>query len=238
MIGSLRGTLLDRALRSDHQAELLVEVGGVGYRLVVPAGCAGRAGEVGGPVFLHVHTHAREDALILYGFPTREERDCFELLLNAHGVGPALAVAIVSVLSPAALRRAVLGDDADALTLVPGIGKKTAARLVLELAPRFEAAAIIDIESANGAARAARDANAGGAPGGDAGTDRAGTAPGQGGPSDGEGEPASQFDDIRSALTSLGYGNDEVRQALARLPLGGSTHDLLRSALRELAGRS
>ena len=82
----------------------------------------------------------REDAIVLYGFPTREERDCFELLLGAHGVGPAVALALLSVLSPAALRRAVLSDDADALTLVPGIGKKTAARLVMELAPRFEAA--------------------------------------------------------------------------------------------------
>ena len=124
---SLRGTLLDRALRSDHQAELLIEVGGVGYRVVVPAGCAGRVGELGGPTFLHVHTHVREDALVLYGFPSRDERDCFEILLGAHGVGPALAVTLVSVLSPAALRRAVLGGDADALTLVPGIGKKTAA---------------------------------------------------------------------------------------------------------------
>ena len=84
MIGSLRGTLLDRALRSDHQAELLVEVGGVGYRVVVPAGCAARAGELGGTTFLHVHTHVREDALVLYGFPSREERDCFEILLGAR----------------------------------------------------------------------------------------------------------------------------------------------------------
>ena len=135
MIGSLRGTILDRVFRADHQAELLVEVAGVGYRVLVPAGSAGRAGELGGPTFLHVHTHVREDAIVLYGFPTREERDCFELLLGAHGVGPAVAVALLSLLSPAALRRAVLADDADALTLVPGIGKKTAARLIMELAP-------------------------------------------------------------------------------------------------------
>ena len=63
MIGSLRGTVLDRALRSDHQVELLVEVGGVGYRVVVPAGCARRVGEMGGPTFIHVHTHVREDAM-------------------------------------------------------------------------------------------------------------------------------------------------------------------------------
>lgn len=85
MIGSLRGTVLDRSLRSDHQVELLVEVAGVGYRVLVPAGAT--AGELGSPTFLHVHTHVREDALQLYGFPTCEERDCFELLLGAHGVG-------------------------------------------------------------------------------------------------------------------------------------------------------
>ena len=75
---------------------------------------------------------------MLYGFPSRDERDCFEVLLGAHGVGPAVAVALLSVLSPATLRRAVLSGDADALTLVPGIGKKTAARLVMELTTRFE----------------------------------------------------------------------------------------------------
>src|SRR5580698_7134635 len=130
MIGSLRGTVLDRLLRGDHQVELLVEVAGVGYRVLVPGGSAGRCGHLGAPTFLHVHTHVREDAMVLYGFPSREERDCFELLLGAHGVGPALAVTLLSVLSPATLRRAVLGQDVDALTLVPGIGNKTAARLI------------------------------------------------------------------------------------------------------------
>jgi Holliday junction DNA helicase RuvA len=136
VIGSLRGTVLDRCLRSDHQVELLVEVSGVGYRAMVPAGSAGHAVELGGPVFLHVHTHVREDALVLYGFSSREERECFELLLSAHGVGPAVALALLSVLTPAALGRAVLTEDLSSLMLVPGIGKKTAQRLVMGLARR------------------------------------------------------------------------------------------------------
>jgi Holliday junction DNA helicase RuvA len=134
MIGSLRGVLLDRFAKG----ELLVEVGGVGYRVVVPTGTLGVVGELGAPVFLHVHTSVREDAIVLYGFATGEERTCFEALLGAHGVGPALALAILSVHSPSALRRAVLNDDADALTEVPGVGKKTAARLLLELTSRLE----------------------------------------------------------------------------------------------------
>jgi len=209
-----------------------VEVGGVGYRVVVPAGCADRAGELGGPTFLYVHTHVREDALLLYGFPSREERDCFELLLGAHGVGPAVAVALLSVLSPATLRRAVLTEDADALTLVPGIGKKTAARLILELAPRFEAAAVIDIDVSAQAGGGASSGSGGGVdgPGGPRGPE--GTAPHEASAAD----RAVQREEVRAALSSLGYGPEEVRQALARLPVDGPTEQMLRRALRELAG--
>jgi holliday junction DNA helicase RuvA len=223
MIGSLRGTVLDRALRSDHQAELLVEVAGVGYRVLVPAGCTARVGQLGGPTFLHVHTHVREDALVLYGFPSREERDCFELLLGAHGVGPAVAVALLSVLSPLALRRAVLGKDADTLTLVPGIGSKTAARLILELAPRFEASAVLDVAGSGGTTLG---------PNGE--PDEANAEPGPHEAS--AADRTTQREQLRVALGSLGYANEEVRQVLARLPVEGSTEEMLRYALRELAG--
>lgn len=134
MIGSLRGILLDRSAKG----EVLVEVGGVGYRVqVTPSALAG-LGELGGPVFLHVHTHVREDALVLYGFPTADERACFEALLATHGVGPALAMSVLAVHSPGALRRIVATDDADGLTLVPGVGKKGAARLLLELKSKLD----------------------------------------------------------------------------------------------------
>jgi holliday junction DNA helicase RuvA len=134
MIGSLRGTLLDRS----QNGELLVEVGGVGYRVSVSAAKLSAAGDLGGPVFLHVHTNVRDDAIVLYGFATRDERVCFEALLGAHGVGPALALAILSAHSPSSLRRALAHDDVDALTMVPGVGKKTAARLLIELKSRLD----------------------------------------------------------------------------------------------------
>jgi Holliday junction DNA helicase RuvA len=216
VIGSLRGSLLERTVRADHSLELLVETGGVGYRVQVPAGVAGRAGDLGGPVFLYVHTHVREDALVLYGFSTREERDCFELLLGAHGVGPSLAVSLLSALSPVALRRAVADEDLDALTVVPGVGKKTAARLVLDLATRF--AQLPAVPEAG--------AQTGTGPG-DGRSPEAGAAP----------DRAQQRDEVKVALGSLGYGPDEVRQVLARLPAEGTAEELLRHALRELAGR-
>jgi Holliday junction DNA helicase RuvA len=130
VIGSLRGQILDRDVAAN---ELLVDVGGVGYRVLVPPRTLVAAGELGDAVFVHVHTHVREDAIVLYGFATSDERVAFEALLSAHKVGPALALAVLSHLTPMALRRAVASDDIDALVAVPGVGKTTAARLVLDL---------------------------------------------------------------------------------------------------------
>ncbi|HEY4928618.1 MAG TPA: Holliday junction branch migration protein RuvA [Acidimicrobiales bacterium] len=158
MIGSLRGTLVDRPATG----EVIVEVGGVGYRASVPTSVLAGLGSVGSPVFLHVHTHVREDAIVLYGFAHADERRCFEALLGAHGVGPSLALAILSALSPATLSTAVLEDDLDTLCLVPGVGKKTAARLLLELKARLDlpslgggGSSIAPSGSARGEARAA-----------------------------------------------------------------------------------
>jgi holliday junction DNA helicase RuvA len=134
MIGSLRGVLLDRP----SPGEVIVEVGGVGYRASVTTSVLAGLGATGSEVFLHVHTHVREDAIILFGFAHADERRCFEAVLGAHGVGPTLALAILSSLSPATLSTAVLEDDVDTLCLVPGVGKKTAARLLLELKARLD----------------------------------------------------------------------------------------------------
>lgn len=134
MIGSLRGVLVDRPA----PGEVIVDVGGVGYRASVPTSLLASLGGQGSQVFLHVHTHVREDAIVLYGFAHADERRCFEALLGAHGVGPSLALAILSSMSPAALSTAVLEDDIDTLCLVPGVGKKTAARLMLELKARLD----------------------------------------------------------------------------------------------------
>ncbi|MGY6502325.1 MAG: Holliday junction branch migration protein RuvA [Acidimicrobiales bacterium] len=140
MIGSLRGELIDRTL----SGEALVEVAGVGYRVVVSPATALSIGDIGDTVFLHVHHHIREDAQTLYGFATRDERLAFEALLGAHGVGPALAQAILSVHPPAALVRVLADDDLASLCLVPGVGKKTAARLLVELKSRLD---IPDLDS-------------------------------------------------------------------------------------------
>lgn len=197
MIGSLRGIVLERT-----PGEVLLEVGGVGYRVTVtPSVLAGT--ELGGPLFLHVHTHVREDALVLYGFASRDERACFEGLLGAHGVGPALALAILSALSPAALQRALLADDVAALTTVPGVGKKTAARLLVELKARLD----LDLDGDLGLVAAN-------------GNGKGGTSP---------------RSEVRIALAGLGYGPDEVRDAVRDLPDDGAVEDLLKSALRQLA---
>ena len=132
MIGSLRGTVLDRGIGGG----VLLKVGGVAYRVAVPSGAVA-ALEPGGPAFLFTHLVVRDDALSLYGFPDREQRDTFEALMGATGVGPKLALAILSAHSPSALRRAVIEGDLDALTLVPGVGKRTAQRLMIELAAKL-----------------------------------------------------------------------------------------------------
>lgn len=207
MIGSLRGTLIDRSVKGD----VLVEVGGVGYRVTVPTTTLAKLGDVGAAVFLHVHTHVREDALVLYGFGSRDERACFEAVLSAHGVGPTLALSILSSHTPHSLKTAVALDDADALTLVPGVGKKTAARLLIELKSKLDLVELDGIGSTNGAVasggrRAVKlDARA----------------------------------DVREALSNLGYGPEEIRAVLRELPTDGDASALLKQALSLLtAARS
>jgi len=134
MIGSLRGELLGR-----EPNEVLIEVGGVGYRVTVGPDVSATLGEVGAQVFVHIHHHIREDAQHLYGFGALDERMMFETLLSAHGVGPSLALAIMSVHGPDGLRRAVIDEDVAALCLVPGVGKKTAQRLLVELSSKVDA---------------------------------------------------------------------------------------------------
>ncbi len=120
MIGWLRGELLARGA----DGELLVDVGGVGYRVLVPATVLSSVGELGQTVGLFVHTHVREDAIVLYGFATANERRCFEALFGAHGVGPSLALSVLSSLQPDGLIRAVIDGDLEVLCAVPGVGAR------------------------------------------------------------------------------------------------------------------
>jgi len=132
MIGSLRGSVLERL----DDGRVLVEVGGVGYLVTVTPRTLAEL-EPTSPVFLYVHHHIREDTQTLFGFLRRDERAAFDILIATHGIGPALAVAILGTHSPTALVDIVAGNDLGALTLVPGVGKKTAERLLVELRNRL-----------------------------------------------------------------------------------------------------
>ena len=135
MIGSLRGTLLDR---SPDGGELLIEVGGLGYRVLVSPATSARQGSIKTEAFVYVHHQQREDAQLLYGFTTIEERRVFEAIISAHGVGPALGMAIISIHGPAELKSVLATEDLDALCAVPGVGKKTATRLLIELKSKLD----------------------------------------------------------------------------------------------------
>jgi len=132
MIGSLRGEVLERVAPST----VLVEVHGVGYLCTVTSVAFAEL-EPTVPAFLYVHHHIREDAQTLYGFLTRTERDTFEILVATHGIGPAMAMAILSTYAPTSLVSIVASGDMAALTVVPGVGKKTAERLMVELKSRL-----------------------------------------------------------------------------------------------------
>ncbi|HEY7694203.1 MAG TPA: Holliday junction branch migration protein RuvA [Gaiellaceae bacterium] len=135
MIARLRGTLVAR--RPDG---LVLDVNGVGY-LVAATPSALRRAEGQGELSLEIHTHVREDALQLYGFADAAERELFEQLLSVSGIGPKVALAIVSGSSPSDLRRAIVLEDTARFEAIPGIGKKTAQRVVLELKEKVASAA-------------------------------------------------------------------------------------------------
>lgn len=144
MIGSLRGTVLERL--SDGTA--LIEVGGVGYTVhVTPKALAEL--EPTSPAFLYVHHHIREDAQLLFGFLGRDERTLFQTLIAAHGVGPAMAMSILATHSPSTLVDIVASSNLSALTLVPGVGKKTAERLLVELRGKLKISVEIDAASSS-----------------------------------------------------------------------------------------
>lgn len=148
MIASVQGEVLSQG--NDY---LIILVGGVGLRVFAPAATcsAARAGQF---TFLHTHLVVREDALTLYGFESEMERDYFNLLLGVNGVGPRIALAILSVLSVDAIRRAVLGEQVEVFSRVPGVGKKTAQKILLHMQGKVgpegvlaEAANLLDVDA-------------------------------------------------------------------------------------------
>lgn len=128
MIGELRGRVLRKA-----PGELLLDVGGVGYKVAIPVSTFCRLGDAGSEARLLIHTHVREDTLALFGFLTAEEQELFQLLIGVAGVGPKLAVNILSGIEAPDLVEALRAADIPRLTRIPGVGKKTSERLVLEL---------------------------------------------------------------------------------------------------------
>ena len=137
MIGQLRGRLTDK-----RPNQVLVDVGGVGYLVQVPLSTYAALGELHTEVTLLIHTHVREDALSLYGFLSSREKHFFEMLLSASGVGPSLALKILSGMSVEELVPAIRGGDLARLTKIPGVGRKTAERIVVELKDKLDAVTI------------------------------------------------------------------------------------------------
>src|SRR5580765_1940074 len=133
MIGQLRGRLAEK-----RPNQILVDVGGVGYLVQVPLSTYASLGELHTEVTLLIHTHVREDAFSLYGFLSSREKHFFEMLLSASGVGPSLALKILSGMSVEELVPAIRRSDLVRLTKIPGVGRKTAERMVLELKDRLE----------------------------------------------------------------------------------------------------
>jgi Holliday junction DNA helicase RuvA len=207
VIGMLRGPAVLRTA----ECEVIVDVGGVGYRVTVTLATAAAlmSAGTGAVAMLHVHTHVREDAIVLYGFLHDDERRCFEVLIGSHGVGPALALAIMAMLSPASLSTAVLEEDLETLCSVPGVGRKTAARLLIELKSRLDlpdlsgVPAVTPLHGSDGNRRATRTSRA----------------------------------EARAALSELGYAPEEIRGALDGLRDDVGVEEMLRLALRELASR-
>ena len=136
MIRRLTGTLSEKTPN-----RIIVDVGGVGYDVLVPLSTFYGIGEPGTDVALRIHTHVREDVIALYGFGSPLEQDLFERLISISGIGPKLALAVLSGIDPGELVRAIRAQDVARLTKIPGIGKKTAERIGLELKDRLPHAA-------------------------------------------------------------------------------------------------
>lgn len=158
MIDLLSGTVI-LARESGRGCEVVIDVGGVGFRVTVLPSAMERISSSGEKVTLFTHLCVREDDLSLYGFETSEERDLFEMLIKASGVGPKVGMAILATHSPDSLLRLIEAGDAGGLTLVPGIGLKRAERLILELRDKIGAMATgrpsIDSRSGHGDVAAA-----------------------------------------------------------------------------------
>ncbi len=213
MIGQLRGRLAEK-----RPNQVLVDVGGVGYLVQVPLSTYAALGELHTEVILLIHTHVREDALALYGFVSAREKHFFEMLLSASGVGPTLALKILSGMSVEELVPAIRGSDLARLTRIPGVGRKTAERMVVELKDKLEAVAV-ESEKPAPSSPAGIEADVVSA-------------------LVNLGYPAGIEADVVSALVNLGYDGRAAETAVAeakREAGTGNFEKLLRGALQSLS---
>jgi Holliday junction DNA helicase RuvA len=148
MIGRLRGTIVAR-----RNEGVTLDVGGVGYEIAVTPQMLSSLPSLGEQMVLHTHLHVREDAMTLYGFMDETGRDMFRLLLATSGIGPKVAMAILGSMRVEELHRAVTGEDIDALTVVPGIGKRSAQRILLDLKPKLVDADVVSLGGESGSGR-------------------------------------------------------------------------------------
>src|SRR5918998_6522267 len=205
MIAHLSGTLLAK-----HATSVIVDVGGVGYEVTIPVTTFYDLGEPNTPVRLRIHTHVREDALQLFGFRTERERELFTLLISVSGIGPKSAVAMLSGMSADEIVTAIRQNNYARLTSIPGVGRKTAERMVIELRDKMAALSSPALEqeiASGGAAAAAQSEDA-------------------------------MRDDALSALVNLEYPKAAAEKAVtAAMQEGGdiSVEVILRRALRLLA---
>ena len=142
MIARLSGTLIEK-----HPNQAIVDVGGVGYDVTIPVSTYSSLPDKGATVQLRIHTHVREDALALYGFLTEDEKALFEKLISVSGIGPTLGVKVLSGLAAADLITAIRKGEVERLVRIPGVGKKTAERIVLELRDKLPAVAGQELEA-------------------------------------------------------------------------------------------
>jgi holliday junction DNA helicase RuvA len=152
VIARLSGTLFEKNVQ-----RIIIDVGGVGYDVLVPLSTFYAVGEPGALIVLRIHTHVREDALLLYGFATPLEQTLFERLITVSGIGPKLALAVLSGIESGELVTAIRQADIVRLTRIPGVGKKTAERLVLELKDRMPQAGLGGVEPIVDAPASVRD---------------------------------------------------------------------------------
>lgn len=201
MIGQIRGKMIEKQM-----PQLIIEVGGLGYEVNAPMSTFYQLPEIGAEITLFTHFIVREDAHHLYGFYTRDERTLFRTLLRVNGVGPRLALTILSSVSPEEFVRSVLNNDTASLVRLPGVGKKTAERLVIEMRDKlsdwYQSEAVT--------------------------TDTLASTK--------EGRRHQTLQDAISALIALGYKQQEANRTVTKIDDGAaSSEELIRRALKEIA---